>query len=151
MAGLSKAAAVGLLVVGATGCPDRAAPDDARTSLHVRLPEGWKATAVPQGLHVGPAGRVVLQLESGVRPFPSTDELAAAVAREKVDKTQKIDGPTFVGVRYRLGEDGLEGFLGARRAGPRTVWCASTRGATADEVEASIEVCRGVSFDEDKG
>ncbi len=137
------------MAVGVVGCPDRA-PDDPRPSLRVRLPDGWKATPSPGGLHVGPAGRVVLTLETSTRPFPTTDELFAAVAREKVDKTQKLETPPLVGVRYRLSDDGAEGFLGARRAGPRTVWCASTRGVTADELDAAIEVCRGVSFDEDK-
>jgi hypothetical protein len=139
------------LVVGATGCPDRAAPEDARPSLRVRLPDAWKATPSPGGLHVGPPGRVVLQLETNTRAFPSGEELVAAVVREKVEKTQKLESPTFVGVRYRLTDEGLEGFLGARRAGPRTVWCASMKGASTDELDAAVEVCRGVSFDEEKG
>jgi hypothetical protein len=127
-------------------CAERAPTDETRSSLRVPLPDGWKATAVAGGLHVGPPGHITLQLESTARPMPTVEAFLAAIDREKVKITSKevIDG--FVGVRYRLADDS-EGFLGVRRTGPRTIWCASTKGTTADEVEAAMTVCRSLSWD----
>jgi hypothetical protein len=127
-------------------CPDKGAPQEPRSSLRVPLPDGWHATAVTGGLHVGPANHVVLQLESTSRELPTLEALLADLEREKVEIKQKESIDTFVGARYRVGE-GVEGFLGVRKAGPRTIWCATTREATLDEVEASMTVCRSLSWD----
>ncbi len=127
-------------------CSERAPADEARSSLRVPLPDGWKATAVAGGLHVGPPGHIALQLESTTRALPSLEALLAAVEHEKVKITAKEAIETFVAVRYRLADEG-EAFLGVHRTGPRTIWCASTKGATADEVEAALTVCRSLSWD----
>jgi hypothetical protein len=140
-------ALLGALALAACGCTEKTAATEARSGLRVPLPDGWRATAVAGGLHVGPFGHVALQLESTTRPMPSLDELLRAVEREKVIVTQKEALDTFVGVRFRLGADGGEGFLGVRQAGTRTIWCATTREAAAADVEAAMTVCRSLSWD----
>lgn len=132
------------MLVAGLACADKATPEP-RSSLRVPLPDGWKATAVAGGLHVGPAAHLTLQLESTAREFPAVDALVAAVEREKVTIVQKESSDTFVGVRYKLPEG--EGFLGVRQTGPRTIWCSTAKGVTAEEVEASMTVCRSLSWD----
>lgn len=135
-------AALGL---AACTCTEKDSSADPRGGLRVPLPDGWKAVAVEGGLHVGPTGRVVLQLESTTREQPTLDALVRTLEREKVVIIHKESSNSFVGVRYSFGEH-AEGFVGVRQVGARTVWCATTREATAEAVRASLPVCRDVSF-----
>lgn len=137
------------------GCDEqKAAPPVAepRSSLRVPLPDGWKANAVSGGLHVGPQGKVVLQLESTTRPLPDAAEFLAAVEHEGVSVHEKESVPTFVGVRYSVSAEGAAGtkrdaFLGVRKTGPRTIWCSTTSTAKSEEVEAAMTVCRSLSWE----
>lgn len=127
-------------------------PAPVPSSLRVPLPEGWRATAFSGGLQVGPQGRVVLQLESTTRPLPSAEAFLAAVSAEGVEILEKESVDTFVGVRYSMSAEGAAGgrrdaFLGVRRTGPRTIWCSTTSGASSDEVEAAMTVCRSLSWE----
>jgi hypothetical protein len=132
---------------GCAGCSDPARPPEAR--LRVALPDGWRAAQLSNGLQVGPSGRVVLQLETTQRPFPSAEAFLAAVEREGVKVTEKEFVDTFLGVRYSVRSDAeaREAFLGVRQAGPRTVWCSTTGSARSDEVEAAMTVCRSLSWE----
>jgi len=134
---------VAMLVLG-VACAEKAAPEP-RSGLRVPLPEGWKATAVAGGLHVGPNSHETLQLESTARDLPTVEALAAAVEREKAQLIKKESSPGFVGVRYRLADG--EGFLGVRETGSKTIWCSTARGATAEEIDAAASVCRELSWD----
>ena len=137
-------------VVLATACTSPAPPEAPRSGLRVPLPEGWAARAASGGLEVGPEGRVVLHLESNERPFPAPDVFFGALARESVEIVQKESMDSFVGARYSVvGEDAVErdGFLGVRRTGQRTVWCATSSNARSDEVEAAMTVCRSLSWE----
>ncbi len=127
-------------------CPADPA-SDAKGGLRVPLPDGWKASSSPGGLQVGPAGRVVLQLESLASPLPALEQLTGPLEHEKVIIISKESNDSFVGVKYRFAESLDEGFLGAQRTPGRTVWCATTKGAKADEVDAASKVCRGLSED----
>lgn len=111
------------------------------------LPEGWRASSSTGVLQAGPTGRVVLQLESRNMPLPAIEQLTGPLEREKVVFVAKESTDSFVGVKYRFVDSANEGFLGVQRTPGRTVWCATTKGANPDEVEASMKVCRGVSED----
>jgi hypothetical protein len=129
------------LALGA--CPD-SATSEGRVALRVPLPEGWRATKVTSGLHVGPAGQVTLQLETLAAPVPSLEQLLALLEHEKVDVISKESNSTYVGVRYRFGESADEGFLGVQQAQGRTVWCSTTRGTKGELMEAAMKVCRAL-------
>ena len=118
---------------------------DARGGLRVPLPDGWRASSSTGVLQVGPTGRVVLQLESLNMPLPAIEQLAGPLERERVAIILKESTDSFVGVKYRFIDSTNEGFLGVQRTKGRIVWCATTKGAKADEVEAAMKVCRGVS------
>lgn len=137
--------------LGAACSQSASGPDAARASLRVPLPEGWVARAAPaNGLEVGPEGRVVLHLESNERPFPEPAAFFEALAAEHVEMTQKESMDSFVGAKYLVGADeaeGREAFLGVRRTGRRTVWCATGINARPDEVEAAMTVCRSLSWE----
>jgi hypothetical protein len=149
---LARVALGGLGALALAGCPPAPAPPAAaaeRFNLKVTLPEGWRASPFAGGLAVGPGTRVVLELEPSTRPLPSRDALAAAVERQggRILKTE--DSMDFVGVAYLLsGGDGgaPDGFLAVRRAGKKTVWCASTAGATSAEVAKAWDVCARVQW-----
>lgn len=146
------AALGGLAALVLAGCPSTPTPprEVARSNLKVSLPDGWKATSSAGGLAVGPGARVVLELESSTRALPTEDALVAAVAEQGGSVVQKEHVGDFVGVLYLLSpaDGGVpDGFLGARRAGKQTVWCASTAGASTAEVAQAWEVCARVSWD----
>jgi hypothetical protein len=133
------------MVLLSAACAEKPAPSEPRSSLRVPLPEGWKATAVAGGLHVGPPSHQTLQLESTTRELPTLDALAAAVEREKAILSDKESDGGFVAVRYRLADG--EGFLGVRQTGPKTIWCSTARGVSAAEIDAAMTVCRDLSWD----
>lgn len=142
----------GLAALALGGCPSAPTPPPVveRSNLKVTLPDGWKASSSAGGLAVGPGARIVLELESSSRPLPTEDALAAAVMGQGGYIFQKEDVGDFVGVMYSLsGGDGgaPDAFLGARRAGKKTVWCASTAGASSAEVAQAWEVCARVRWD----
>lgn len=143
----------GLAALALGGCPSTPTPPPPvveRSNLKVTLPDGWKASSSAGGLAVGPGARIVLELESSTRPLPTEDALAAAVTGQGGLIFQKEDVGDFVGVMYSLsGGDGgaPDAFLGARRAGKKTVWCASTAGASSAEVAQAWEVCARVRWD----
>ncbi|MEW5743635.1 MAG: hypothetical protein AB1938_32285 [Myxococcota bacterium] len=114
-----------------------------RAGLKVPLPDGWKATPGAKGLTVGPPGRAVLELESSTRAFPALAALERALGGQAVRILEKSDSVDFVGVRYSLAADGGGdvAFLGVRRVGRLTVWCASLAGAQASEVAEAERVC----------
>ena len=65
-------------------CAEASSRPPEKSSLHVPLPDGWKASALTGGLQVGPDGRTVLQLESTTRPFPAAQEFVTAVEGQGV-------------------------------------------------------------------
>lgn len=129
-------------------CAESAKPPE-KSSLRVPLPDGWKAAAMTGGLQVGPAGRIVLQLESTTRPFPTAQEFVAAVEGQGVEVEEKELVETFLGVRYSVGlESGKRAaFLGVRQTGPRTIWCSTTSSVRPEEIEAAMTVCRSLSWE----
>lgn len=145
---MKRLAVLGWLLAGCE-CSRPTAPPEARSSLRVPLPDGWRATAISSGLQVGPQGRVVLQLESTTRPFPTAESFLGAVEAEGVVVMQKESTDTFVGVRYSMSADGAtrDAFLGVRQTGPRTIWCSTAASARGDEVEAAMTVCRSLSWE----
>jgi hypothetical protein len=137
-----------LLVLAA--CDDTKTTPEARTSLHVALPEGWRASATKTGLLVGPEGRVVLELESTLKPLPDSATFLRALEREGVEVLKKESVDTFVGARYLISGPTTkrDAFLGVRQTGPtRTIWCSTTSSAKPDEVEAAMTVCRSLSWE----
>lgn len=142
-----------LMALALAGCPSTPTPPPTpaveRSNLKVTLPDGWKATPSPGGLKAGPGARVVLELESSTRPLPTEAALVAAVQAQGGVVQQKKDVGDFVGVLYLLGDTDAgapSGFLGARQAGKKTVWCATTAGASASEVAQAWEVCARVRW-----
>lgn len=137
-----------MAVLALGGC-ESSVKTPAPERLRVPLPDGWKATAVPSGLEIGPEGRVVLLLENTTRPLPDAAAFLEALAGENVEVTQKESVETFVGARYLVGSEGnrRDAFLGVRRAGPRTIWCSSSASAKSEEVEAAMTVCRSLSWE----
>lgn len=142
-----------LVALALAGCPSTPsappAPVVERSNLKVTLPDGWKATPAPGGLQAGPGARVVLELESSSRPLPTGAALVASVQEQGGVVQQKEDVGDFVGVLYLLGgadAGAPSGFLGARQAGKKTVWCATTAGASAAEVAQAWEVCARVRW-----
>ncbi|MFO0595184.1 MAG: hypothetical protein U0228_07765 [Myxococcaceae bacterium] len=135
--------ALALLVLAGCACDEsgKAPPP----GLRVPVPDGWKASSTASGLLVGPAGRVVLQLESTSRPFPEAQAFVDALEAEGVEIHEKESVETFIGVRYSV--DHREAFLGVRQTGPRTIWCSTTGSASSEEVEAAMTVCRSLSWD----
>lgn len=132
--------------------PAAPAPPPPPSSLRVKLPDGWRATALSSGLQVGPEGRVVLQLESTTRPLPTLEAFLTAVTAEGVDVLEKESDDSYVGVRYSLAAEGTPGlkrdaFLGVRQTGPRTIWCSTTGSAKSEEVEAAMTVCKSLSWE----
>lgn len=152
-----QGAALGLALAALiTACPEKPVSSatgggggDARSSLRVPLPDGWRAAAVTGGLQAGPGGRVVLQLESTNRELPKLPALIAPLEADGLPILQKESMDSFVGVRYGLVADGGsgEGFLGVRKAGPRTIWCSTSANASAPEVEAAMTVCRSLTWE----
>lgn len=130
--------------------PTPVATPEPPSRLRVPRPEGWTATPASSGaLQVGPQGRVVLQLESSERALPSVDALTAAVVAEEAEILQKESNESFVGVRYSIVVAGVkqEAFVGVRRVGAVTIWCATVGGARVEEVEQAMTVCRSVSWE----
>jgi hypothetical protein len=115
------------------------------------LPEGWRASSISSGLQVGPPERTVLQLESQAAPLPSLERLLAALEPEKVVVLWNESTESFTGVRYRLAPGTEEGFLGVRRTGGRTVWCATVRGVRSVEIDLAIPICRELSGEPERG
>jgi hypothetical protein len=146
---LSLAGSLALLACPSSPEHPAAPATEPRAGLRVGLPDGWKATPSGGGLDVGPKGRVVLQLESLPQPLPSPDDLARRLEAQEVRITQKDMNDVFVGLRYSLVLDGGggEGFVGVKRVGARTVWCATTAQATSADVSEAMGVCRGVGAD----
>lgn len=139
--------AASLLLLQLMGsCRESRSTADARTELHVSLPDGWRALTSPAGLQVGPSDHVVLLLESQSWPMPSLDELMAALALEKVVVSQKDVTESYIWVRYELGEQ-QGGLLGVRSLGTRTVWCSSTREASASDLDLARAVCRDLALE----
>jgi hypothetical protein len=132
-----------------SGCEDKTATAEARTSLKVPLPDGWKATASSTGLEVGPATAVVLLLESTSKPFPDELSFAQALGAERVDIFKKESSSEFIGFEYFLSTDGGHhvGFIGVRRVGARTIWCSTTAAARNDDVDAAMDVCHHLSWE----
>ena len=130
-------------------CDDTKLSAEARSSLRVPLPDGWRAAATQTGLQVGPSGRVVLQLESTTRPLPDAAAFLHALEVEGVELLQKESVDTFVGARYSVAGEGAkrDAFLGVRQTGPRTIWCSTTSSAKSDEVEAAMTVCRSLAWE----
>ena len=93
---------------------------------------------------------MALLLESKSAALPPVDTLAAAAGADGAQRLKKESDSNFVMVRYSLGSDGgtLAAFLGVKRVGPRTVWCASTAAARADDVEEGVAICRGLSTED---
>lgn len=147
----------GLLALALWACPSTpstpvAGVAGARGGLKVSLPDGWKATQTAKGLAVGPGARTVLELEPSARPLPGAEALESALLTESARVVQKEQKPDFIGVRYQLepGADGgasAEGFLGVRLVGKKSVWCATTAGASAPEVAQAMTVCARLSWD----
>jgi hypothetical protein len=125
-------------------CPE---PKPAPSGLRVPLPEGWVATAAGTGLTVGPRGRVVVTLERRSGEVPLASELRDAVKDEGATEVLLDEGEGYAAVRYRLGPT-RDGFLAARRVGPRTVFCASTARASPTDVDDGLALCRQVGLDE---
>ncbi len=121
-----------------------------RGGLRVPLPDGWLATPHGALLEAGPAGRPAVTLESRDAPLPALGALLGALAAEGTQVLEKESSETFVGARYLAGADGAspEAFVGVKRVGARTVWCASTSAATPEQVQAGFGVCRGLSVEE---
>ncbi|MCC6336322.1 MAG: hypothetical protein IT380_20345 [Myxococcales bacterium] len=145
-----------LLVCGwvSCACPSLLAPDAGpsleRQGLKVPLPDGWKAAPGAGGLLLaGPAGRTVLELESSSRPLPTAAALLEALGAQDVYVVEEVESGDFVQVRYRLATDGggEEAFLGVRRTGRLTVWCASVAGASPGEVQEAAGVCARLGQD----
>lgn len=136
----------GLLAVG---CDESKPSTEARSSLRVPLPDGWRATALSDGLQVGPPGRVVLQLESTTKPLPEPEAFLRALQAEDVELLEKEVVSSFVGARYVVAQEGLkrEAFVGVRQVGPRTIWCSTAASAKTEEVEAAMTVCRSLSWE----
>jgi len=126
------------------GCPaSPVAPREVHANLRVPLPDGWRAQGSQGALLVGPPGSPVLQLESLGRELPGLEQLTTPLKREKVTVLAKESSDDFRAVRYRLAE-GEEAFLAVHRLPGRTVWCASLKGARADELPQALQVCRGL-------
>lgn len=144
---LSLAGSLALLACLAPDAPSASPAPEAKEGLRVGLPEGWVATPAGTGLDVGPKGRVVLQLEPSARALPSLEALLQQLTVQGVRVTQKDETGGFVGVRYALSLDGGggEGFVGVKRVGARTVWCATTGGASGAEVAEAYALCREVA------
>ncbi len=142
---MTRAALLAAALVAA-GC-ERAPSPAAGIGLRVPLPEGWRASAVASGLHAGPPGRAVLQLERTTRAFPDALEFLGAVEAEGAEVLHKESSETFIGVLYLI--SGRRAFVGVRQAGPTTIWCSTVPGATSHEVEAAHGVCRSLSWEAD--
>lgn len=145
---MRRLALTSLLLLGCDSPTAKPTPE--KSSLRVPLPDGWKASPLSGGLQVGPAGRVVLQLESTTRPFPEAAEFVAAVEQQGVEVEEKELVETFLGVRYSVTLEGggrRAAFLGVRQTGPRTIWCSTTASVRPEEIEAATTVCRSLSWE----
>jgi hypothetical protein len=123
------------------------AEDKKRTSLHVSLPSGWTATAIPGGLEAGPEGRVVVSMQSGVEKMPEIAVVEATLLDEKVSITLKEVDSTFLGVQYVVARNGSgnQAFVAFKSVEGRTVRCASGSASGSDEVILGYEVCRSLT------
>lgn len=125
----------------AVGCSEKA-PTKPATELRVPLPEGWVANGSNERLLAGPRGRSVVSLEPKTQPMPIVDALAAAVMAQKATLGERVSGSQFVALRYVLDPGQQPAFVGVKTVGERTVWCASMHGATRDDVDDGLAVCR---------
>jgi len=135
------------------GCPQKSTPDagaPGHGGLRVRLPEGWTAKPTGNGLDVGPTGRVVVSLEPTSGPLPPVEALVSALEADGATRLEKESSDTFVGVMYQLNGDAgaVAAFVGAQKAGPKVVRCASTDEAQVEDVKAGFALCRSLSWDD---
>ncbi len=138
MKGLSARWVLGAVLV-ACSSEKPAAP----AGLRVPLPDGWVATPRGGGLEVGPKGRVTATLEVRAKDVPRSLELSRAVTAEGATNVTQEDGEGYAAVRYSLGA-GREGFLAVKKTATKTVWCASTAKASAQDIDDGLALCRSI-------
>ena len=126
-----------------------------RPSSLLQVPSGWTVVTGGDGtLRVSDTpGHAVLRAEirSGMgMPTPETlrSGFTEGLRRWKVRKTQAVEEPGYVAVRFLVAEPGDGGseqevFLSATSLGTDTLLCASLRGASPTVLETVAHVCRG--------
>lgn len=126
------------------------ASGDFRQGLRIQLPDGWKANPIGGDLQIGPPGKVVLQLENTTKPLPDETVFSSAIEAEGCKLLDKFSNNTYISYRYSFSHQGnsFEAFLGVHRLGERTIWCATTRGTTAEETTLAMKLCRNLSWED---
>lgn len=128
------------------------------------LPDGWSAQlSEDQAFRAGPPGHPVLRID--LRPgqgaaLPTAAQLAtdlrSSLKRAQLTVTEQISRPDFTLVVYLLmppskRDAGLlaeaAGLLGAKRVEGDLFLCATTPGATEEEVDQAAKACEALTVD----
>src|SRR5687768_7669422 len=157
-----RGAVVAALLFGlGSGCPDAPAPPapqppatNGKTGVRVPLPEGWVATAGPDGSFLaGPRGRTVLRIDrQPASTLPTAEALEQLVRRAAapavVEPIERRSDDGLVMFRYRLvpipdaGESTPRaGMIGLRALPAATFLCATLAGTSEDETAGAASAC----------
>lgn len=144
-----RVAALAAVALVALGCPQTRSVADGsvppgKVGLKVPLPDGWVAHPGAGGvLQVGPGGHVVMTVEHRPeehRGLPDAGAVPSALREEGVMVLGELPLPDGWLLRYQWpGHE--QALLGARQLPTGLLLCASSPGATLDEVKQAAALC----------